>query len=472
MKLKYIYEDDYVIVYNTNTMQMYRFKGNAKKTIPSILPENYSEKDKDFFVKEMNKIQDEQFRLYLLSMVDAYNMNFLENREIMTISFAPVHKCNMRCKYCFADGGENYQDEQKEMSEETLHKVFNFVFNQYAPDCKFIMVSLVSGGEPFLNLELIQKINHIIDCYKHDVKRKIFIGTNLTLYNDEIKEKLLEINPQLGVSIDGNKQMHNCNRVLLNGEGTYSMVSENIKKLKADSDLSPKTKNCIFMTVITEDNLDLVEILKHHKSLGASSVQMRVARSKIGNTQGINEANLEQFIKAYTELKFFFVEEFKEGRTDCLNMILNSADYFGKYIKRIMLQEMSKYRCGAGKDKLTFTANGDIYPCDSFVGNECFCLGNVFKNKKINEEFMDYSTMNNPSCSKCWARMICTGDCLFNSYARTGKVDLPDGVMCKFYRKLAELSIRLVNEMMVLDGERYNKLLRLLQIREKNNSIS
>lgn len=471
MKLKYLYLDDQLIVYNSNTMQIFRFKGQAKDAIPTWLPQNYSSDDKAYYVQEMSKLDDPQFSKYMISMVDEYYYTFDEKRETVTISFAPIHQCNMRCRYCFANGGENYAGNEKEMKEETLRKVFEFVLRDYAPECKFLLVSLVSGGEPFLNLDLITKINTIIDSFNPEIKRKIFIGTNMTLYNDEIKRKLQEINPQLGVSIDGPESFHDRNRKYLNGDGSYETVVNNLKKIKEDPDLSIKSKNCIFMTVITEENLNLVEILKHHKKLGATSVQIRIARSKVGEVQGVSEDNVEKFISAYEELFHFFVDEFRQGRVGYLNMILNSTDYFGKYVKRLMLKEMTQYRCGAGKDKLTFTANGDVYPCDSFVGNKEFLLGNIYEDKELKLDFSKYTIFNNEQCGKCWARMICTGDCLFNSLARTGKIDMPDAVMCKLYKKMAEFAVLLVAKMQMIDSDRYYQFLRMLEIREKNNNI-
>lgn len=470
--IKYFVLQDRLVAYNPNTMEIFCFKGNAKQTIPKVLPEDYSEADKKKFIEEISKIEDEPFRKYMLGMVEEYEMNFTGDREIMTVSFAPVHKCNMRCKYCFAEGGNNYKEEIKEMNEEMLRKIFSFVLDYYAPKCKFILVSLVSGGEPFLNTKLIVKINDILDSLRPGIGRKIFVGTNLTLYNDEIGEDLKNCNPQLGVSIDGPREFHNANRVFADGNGTYEIVRDNLSKLKSDKTLSQKTRNCIFMTVLTEDNLNLVEIIKHHKELGATSVQMRVARSRLGENQGINEENLERYIAAYEELTNFFLDEFRECRTDYLNMIINSSDYFGKYIKRLILKEFSQYRCGAAKDKLTFTANGDIYPCDSFVGTDLFLLGNVADKQGLRNGFEQYTLFANEKCNSCWAKYICTGDCPFNSFARTGKIDEPDDLMCRFYQKLSELAIRLICDMALIDINRFQRLKKGIEIREKNNNIS
>lgn len=57
-----------------------------------------------------------------------------------------------------------------------------------------------------------------------------------------------------------------------------------------------------------------------------------------------------------------------------LLLILNDNDYFGKIIKRIILKEAYAFRCKAGRSKITVCPNGDIYPCDSFVGKEDYFI--------------------------------------------------------------------------------------------------
>ena len=66
-------------------------------------------------------------------------------------------------------------------------------------------------------------------------------------------------------------------------------------------------------------------------------------------------------------------------------MIANNNDSFGKYFKRLLLRQTVHYRCFAGKNKISITAKGEIYPCDSFCGIEDFYVGSV-----INSEDNDF----------------------------------------------------------------------------------
>lgn len=471
-KLKYFLEGDSLIVFNVSTIELLRFRGKIIDKIPKMLPENYTERQLKNFIDAVNAIQNENARNQLLRLTNTYHEEVgTGQRESMVISFAPIHKCNLRCKYCFADGGRNYQGKEREIDRKTLEKIFQFVLNEYAPACKDLLVNLVSGGEPFLGLELCTHINKIINSINPNIKRKIYIATNLTMFNNEIEDYLKLINPQLGISIDGNQAMHDANRVYEAGGGSYEKVRENLLKLKGSNVLSAKTKDCLFMTVVTEDNLDLVEVLKHHKELQATGVQMKVARETNYGNKGISEKNIEKFENAYERLAEFLLDECKKDNFEYLKMILNTTDYFGKFIRALMLGEANFYRCGAGRDKLSFNAEGDIYPCDNFMGNPEFKLGNIFEGGIIDQRFFGYNVDMMETCSKCWARHVCSGDCHFNAYIKTRDVTKPSPVMCRFYKKIITLAIKLIIGIQAEKPEEYRRLRRSLEVRSRNNAI-
>ena len=289
-----------------------------------------------------------------------------------------------------------------------------------------------------------------------------------------IRNMLLKISPQLGISIDGPAEFHNSNRLYANGDNTYHDVTKTILDIKKDQNILPITKNFIFMTVLNDQNMDLVKIIKHHKKLGATSIQIKAARSTRYGFDGINEKNIHKYKEAYNHLNDFFLEEFKNKKYDSLMLILNGIDTYGKLVKRLMLRQPSKYRCGAGKDRLSFTADGDIYPCDNFVGEEIFKLGNVYEESYnlFNINFNEFSVNNLIPCKDCWARHLCTGDCLYNAYVKTGDLSNQDPIMCEFYLFLCELAIRFIMDLRLIDYELYQKFERLIQIRNKNNFIN
>jgi uncharacterized protein len=74
-----------------------------------------------------------------------------------------------------------------------------------------------------------------------------------------------------------------------------------------------------------------------------------------------------------------------------------------------------------GTNILTIDHNGDVYPCDDFVGTKAFNLGNV-RDKKIVDIIQDfkegkhYNLINTlPSkCEKCEFLRLCGGGCTFH----------------------------------------------------------
>ena len=68
--------------------------------------------------------------------------------------------------------------------------------------------------------------------------------------------------------------------------------------------------------------------------------------------------------------------------------------------------------CGAGKDYVAVTPEGDIYPCHQFVGNEAFKMGDVnngITNGEIKKIFDAGNLLEKEDCQSCWAKYFCGG---------------------------------------------------------------
>lgn len=67
----------------------------------------------------------------------------LERKEYAEayISLAPVHNCNLRCKYCFAEHGDNFDGDTRCFSKENLIVALEFLYFQYFKGIKkFLLV--------------------------------------------------------------------------------------------------------------------------------------------------------------------------------------------------------------------------------------------------------------------------------------------------------------------------------------------
>lgn len=154
----------------------------------------------------------------------------------------------------------------------------------------------------------------------------------------------------------------------------------------------------------------------------------------------------------YEEYAEFLKDKLRKKEFEWLMIILNTNDIFGKFIIRLILQKHTIRRCGAGVNKISICANGDIYPCDSFVGKKEFLMGNIYTNYSpctINENTTIY---HSSKCKRCWIRFLCGGDCYHNSYLLTHDVYNTMDYFCVLNRTLVELAIDVFNTIMELDN--------------------
>ena len=116
------------------------------------------------------------------------------------------------------------------MTFETATKVIHFIDNitKNVNSNQIITIGFF-GGEPLLCYDLIKRI---IDYSNKNIKNngsiKFSITTNGLLLNKDRLEYLKSQNVDLCISIDGNEEIHNLNRIYLNGRGSFNQVLKNV----------------------------------------------------------------------------------------------------------------------------------------------------------------------------------------------------------------------------------------------------
>ena len=367
--------------------------------------------------------------------------------DFCNISFPPVHRCNYACKYCFADTGEKYKEFIKDFSDDILDDMLKFIYSDFSKDSHKIRYDFVSGGEPLLNFNFIKKFlckrKKLDDIYNKT--SSVFMATNGSLLTEDIVKFLDEHNVDIGISIDGDPSIHNANRVWKDGSGTYTQTINGLT-LVQNSTNSNKIKDIWGLTVLTKKHTSIVNILAHLKSLKIKRCQIKFVRS-IDKLVGFSLEDYNQLEAMYLELFSLLKAMIKEGNIDTLLMILNENDYFAKHLLTLILRKAKLFRCGAGKNKISICANGDIYPCDSFVGISQFKIGNV--NNGIDSNSYGYRILSKITClethcGSCWAKIICGGDCYYNSYIHSGEIVKPDPLVCKMNKFFIENAVSLL----------------------------
>ncbi len=142
-------------------------------------------------------------------------------------------RCNMRCAYCYYLEKGKYSESRKQtcMSYSLLEKLIRqTVAASPGPVVSFTW----HGGEPTLAG---------MDFYKKalELERKYLprgweawnnLQTNGLLLNESWCRFLKENRFDVGLSIDGSARVHDANRRLLNGTGTFERVSASIRRLR------------------------------------------------------------------------------------------------------------------------------------------------------------------------------------------------------------------------------------------------
>ncbi len=130
-------------------------------------------------------------------------------------------ECNMKCIYCYGDGG-TYNRKRALMNTETAFKALDT-----ARSLGDIRIITFFGGEPLLNFKVIKEV---VQKYEPEIIGGII--TNGTIMTEEIAQFIKEHNLPITVSIDGPEAVQNAVRPYTDGRGTHKKVIKTMEMLK------------------------------------------------------------------------------------------------------------------------------------------------------------------------------------------------------------------------------------------------
>ena len=263
--------------------------------------------------------------------------------------------CNLKCVYCYSNAGI---DQSSHMSTETAHKVVD-EYVRLNPGKSITVV--LHGGEPLINFKLIKDL--VEYSKKYDNKVIISIQTNASMVTDEIAEFIKSNNIQVGVSLDGPAPFQNTARVLQNGKGSLDQTLRGIRILQKHGVLFGVLG---VMTSNVAEHID--EVLDFYLANNIYSFSF-IPLMKVG--RGGNDSSLyvtgEQIFKAYKRIYERVVENNTHNQEKIHERTL--ADMASSLFANENTFMCSQIPCGAGKNMLGFSNNGDIYICDDFIGD-------------------------------------------------------------------------------------------------------
>jgi uncharacterized protein len=187
----------------------------------------------------------------------------------------------------------------------------------------------------------------------------------------------------------------------------------------------------------THHNLDFSNDVRFLAQQGFKSISVEPVVAEPVHDYAIREEDLEVLKSEYDKLALDYLNQEKEG-----------LDYNFFHFNVELDQGPCAYKrlsgCGAGRDYVAVTPQGDIYPCHQFVGNESFKMGHVdtgILNHQIKEHFDAGNLLKKDDCQNCWAKYFCGGGCHANAYNFNGTIMKPHQISCELEKRRVENAI-------------------------------
>jgi len=314
------------------------------------------------------------------------------------ITFIVTKDCQLACKYCYLVG----KNINERMSFDTAKKAIDYILSREDEFKEESVVWDFIGGEPFLEIDLIDKICDYLKTEMYRLNHHWFnsyrfsFSTNGINYHEKKVQDFIKKNHEhlsIGITIDGTELKHDLNRVYKHSEkGSYKDVVKNIPLwIKQFPNAGTK------VTISSADIPYIKESVLHLYSLGIKEVNINCVFEDVWK-----DGDDKLFEKQLVELADEIID--KDYYKDY------ACSFYSEHIGKPMDIKLENQNwCGAGK-MLSVDAAGNFYPCTRFAqyslrSKKALIIGNVNdgidKNKLRPFLTLDRTTQSPQKCLEC-----------------------------------------------------------------------
>ena len=370
-----------------------------------------------------------------------------ENGDLLVNLWLNIsHDCNLRCIYCFGNGG-SYGGTRQIMTKEVSKLCVDYWFKYLNKNASEATVTFF-GGEPLMNIDVLEfSINYINQLLKDfKINIKYLITTNGTILNNRLIRLFKENDINFTISIDGGEVIQNKNRPYASGKGTFNVIKENVSILRKYYDtLSAR------MTLTHENILFLKDAVIDLWDIGFTDVIYEVVTIDDDRMSITNEdiELLRPQIKELNEITYH-------------NMVNKSRKFFANctrfagFIHNVSIKNECSFQ---SPYTIMFTPEGNIFKCHRMMDNKDRKVGNL-KNginwNKFSENTKKY--VDETECKSCWAKRICGGGCAQENYIYTGDYSKPYKTLCNETKMLAEESLKFYSRMYLENNSSFKRI--------------
>lgn len=361
------------------------------------------------------------------------NIQMWRDGEFQSIEFVVTQQCNLRCKYCYMVGKNDANrltfDVAKKAIDYLISKETEALFERDAISLNFI------GGEPLLEIDLIDKICDYFKLMLYESGHKWFnnyminIGTNGLLYSDTKVQKFLKKNfgrVTMNITIDGNEEKHDLQRVYPNGKGSHSDVLKNVHLWLKQSG------HAVTKVTIGHDDLHLIkDSIVYLWNLGMDEVPANIIFEDVWQ-----DGDDEIYCSQLKEIADYVID-------NELWSTHNTTLFHERLGGPLDDKDLKGRECGSG-GIISIDASGKFYPCVRFIdysleNQESISVGDIEHGLNLEKirSFVncDLQHQSDKECLECPVAAECSY-CLAHNYdvSDSGTLFQRNKIICKMHK--------------------------------------
>ena len=340
------------------------------------------------------------------------------SRKIKQLTLQICRVCNLRCTYCSYSGSglyENRAHENRVMDFDMAKKAIDYFLKHSIDEASIVLAFY--GGEPLLELELVEKCIHYFKEQAGERKHFFSMTTNGTLLTPEVYKKLTDYGVTLLISLDGPKPVHDSTRKFIDGSGSFDIIIKNIEDIQNQyPDAKEKLRFLAVASPFIEDSclgsLYSMEEIMPYYGVTLSFLSETYASQEIKYSEEF--ASLYQQEKA--KLYLYMLGKLDKSHVSRL-MIDNEASIkrtFAQLKRRIDKMMHSCHPggpCLAGVQRPFLSVDGIYYPCERVSEeSKIMQIGDVDNGIDVEKALTitNIGAITADECKKCWAFHYCT----------------------------------------------------------------
>ncbi|WP_291860451.1 radical SAM protein [Marinilabilia sp.] len=349
----------------------------------------FTEEEVRFFEKNYVFVFDDDL---LVEQLRHQSLSRIFDKKHMVLTIAPTHNCNFNCGYCY----EKWRNPGR-MSDETEDAIVQFLKKRMEQDAMDTLNLTWYGGEPLLETKRLLSLGLKIKGLGLNVLENEIV-TNGYLLDSKRIEVLSEIGVDtIQVTLDGLRVDHDKRRPLLNGNGTFDKIVENLDGLFSG-------KFCDSFFVAVRVNIDKSNQVKFWEVF-----------------EWLNERYPSKNLVVYPG--WIHLEDSNPSKCNCFgrnestDFCISALKERNVCLEKIYPDDINVECLVRNPNNMIIGWRGEIYKCFEDLGETSLVVGNihddpVFSNHELQAKYsVGIDHYQEEECQSCSYLPICHGGC-------------------------------------------------------------